>query len=292
MVHRALLYRRVCSCPSPWAVCAMVYVLTGVVQPTLTDIVRYSGGGGGHAVPPLMLTLLASTLGMAIVPVGTCIASRCRRDLRGTAGRLKNAPPLEGGGGGGGSKLSRPDPVAAVALLILVDLVSASLIQGGLLMVGSGVYVVMYASTTFWTAAIASASGATVLTARQWTAVLLLTGGLVINGHGQLSAAGSDGSGGTTVVGSSIILAGSALHALFFVLAEKLLRPGTAGPSGGPAGPALLAPDRLSGILGQVPWLSALAADARLLTAARPQRIVVEVFIGAGGVSAVGAVSR
>eukprot|EP01052_Picozoa_sp_SAG31_P029834 SAG31_NODE_3004_length_4795_cov_2.802598_2_plen_122_part_00 len=115
---------------------------------------RYSGGGGGHSFPPLLLTLLASTLGMALVPWGAWLAVRLRQPRQSAEAVGAPAPC---------SSSSREDyvyPTRRVGLLVTLDIASQGLIQLGLLAVGGGVYVVMYSSTTFWTACFAQMSGA------------------------------------------------------------------------------------------------------------------------------------
>ena len=57
-----------------------VYVLTGTLQPMLTDIIRYSGGTG-PSWPPMFLPVLANVVGMA----GVSSATACLGDKHGAA---------------------------------------------------------------------------------------------------------------------------------------------------------------------------------------------------------------
>eukprot|EP01052_Picozoa_sp_SAG31_P029835 SAG31_NODE_3004_length_4795_cov_2.802598_3_plen_142_part_00 len=100
-------------------------------------------------------------------------------------------------------------------------------------------------------------------------AVCLLTAGLLVNGHSQLAdldkGSGTDETAGEqrVLLGSASILVGSAGHALFYVVADKLLKPATSGVGSQPD----LAPAELSGVLGQVELAVLLAYHSALLFA-------------------------
>ena len=201
----------------------LVYVLTGAAQPTLTDSVRRSGGAGAPTPIPLLLPMLANTAGMA----GVGLMYLCPGGDTDETGEVMVVAP-------------RPwERCCAswrrLAVLLAVDLASSTLILLGLLLTGSGVYVVMYSSTTLWTACIAVCSGTAVLSGRQWIGVLCLTAGLTISGHAQLQHSSHTAAavgGGRALLGSAMIVAGSLLHATFFVLADRLLRPPPGSPTG------------------------------------------------------------
>ena len=129
-------------CTTRQGMLTTVYISTGAAQPTLTDAVRYSGGVGAEGSVPLLLPMLASTAGMAGV------------------GLMLLCPSLSANGSAPSvSLLLEVDAVGTcillptnwykrcinrqVALLVVVDMVSSVLILSGLLLVGSGVYVVM-----------------------------------------------------------------------------------------------------------------------------------------------------
>ena len=121
--------------PTRLGVLTVVYVLTGAAQPTLTDAVRYSGGAGTAGPVPLLLPMLASTAGMAGVGLMlfcplSCVPTTSLQEV-GVATVLPRWKMC----------INRQ-----VGLLVVVDMVSSVLILVGLLLVGSGVYVVMYAS--------------------------------------------------------------------------------------------------------------------------------------------------
>ena len=111
-----------------------VYILTGAAQPTLTDALRYSGGTGAERSVPLLLPMLASTAGMASVG----LMSGC--PLSWPTFLVSEAEPTCT------SLVHRVQRSRQMALLLVVDMASSALIVYGLLLVGSGVYVVMCAN--------------------------------------------------------------------------------------------------------------------------------------------------
>ena len=223
----------------------VVYVVTGAAQPILTDWIKYRGGTGSSSSSvtlPLLLPMVANTAGMASVGLlmlrPWCVGPPRPLHAPSPSADGMKKPPRRGLCTSG-----------QVFLLVWVDMAASVLILLGLLLVGSGVYVVMYSSTTLWTAAIASLAKAQSLSSWQWAGVLCLTSGLVINGHEQLtrdqSGAGHNLDGGAvnvtvpatattlhgspsvagSLMGSALIVVGSLLHATFFVLADRLLQP-------------------------------------------------------------------
>ena len=247
----------------------LVYLLTGVMQPTLVDWVKYTGAAGMSS-PPAMLTLLSNTLGMALVvrvarlllpwspaplrrqlvvalegPDGvepeakssskehtnvgvsqdlvidvadggpsqdTFIAHaanddhhiRMRGGVRHPGSEVGDANQQGGGSeqselGGSHSgrgvhvpslpALAIQEPQPAIDLFdrrvlvpTAVDLCSGVLVMMGLLVVGSGVYVVIYSSCTAWTAVLSRLFLRRRLARMQWLGVALCTLGLAANG--------------------------------------------------------------------------------------------------------------
>jgi hypothetical protein len=170
---------RLCSrlsglCPSclltRHAALTLVYVLTGAAQPTLTDAVRYAGGvGATNTTLPLLLPMLANTAGMA----GVGLMLLCPASDATTSNDSAPAEVELMAGVRAPRTLLERCASRQMALLVVVDMASSALILSGLLLVGSGVYVVMYSSTTLWTAAIAVCSGTSTLSRRQWLGALL-----------------------------------------------------------------------------------------------------------------------
>ena len=282
-----------------WAFGALaVYVITGTLQPTITDVIAYGGGTGSvhDRGPPMMLPVLASTLGMALVhPLARLVATLRearygvhRMALPGTPSRRAKAGGgagavavgwcTEGAGGGGllpsllqcgiGARC-KANPRLFVRLLAAgaIDLVSGVLLTAGLLRVGSAVYVVVYASNTLWTALISRCRpGGRQLGRARWLAVATLTLGLLVNAWATsreaasglaaqqqqqqrqqhhalaLSATASAQSAlsakasavaaagrADAALGTLLLLAGTLVHSLVFVVSDALIEGGLGG---------------------------------------------------------------
>jgi drug/metabolite transporter (DMT)-like permease len=152
--------------PPLWLVIFM-YVATALLQPTLTDTIRYSGGAGHIGWPPTQLATLANTLAMASLMLFVS------RSLVRTAFCSS------------GASLRRI--LTATAL----DLVSGCLLTTGLLILGGGIFVVIYSSTTIWTALWARCSGQR-LSLGRWTGVVLVSGGMVVSASANFADAAGD----------------------------------------------------------------------------------------------------
>ena len=168
-----------------WYVYMPLYVVSGVIQPILTDSLKYQGGVTG--CPPTLLTLLAASVGMALV--------------------------------GGLGKGSNPSHANTLAKATFLDITAGALCQSGLLMVGSGVFTVVYSSTTAWTAII-SFMGGHQLTTQQWLGVFTISFGLFV--HAADLHLSPDNV--RLFVGLPILLVGTFLHAGAFVYNEHAIR--------------------------------------------------------------------
>jgi drug/metabolite transporter (DMT)-like permease len=256
-----------------------VYVITGTLQPTITDLISYGGGTGSvhDRGPPMMLPVLASTLGMALVHPLTRLATTLREArqcgvhrmaLPGTPSRRAKASASAGGGGllqsllqcGIGARC-KASPQLFVRLLSVgaIDLVSGVLLTAGLLRVGSAVYVVVYSSNTLWTALISRCRpGGRQLGRARWLAVATLTLGLLVNAwatsreaarglaaaqqqrqhrqrHNHALALSAKASAvaaagrADAALGTLLLLAGTLVHSLVFVVSEALIEGGLGG---------------------------------------------------------------
>jgi len=197
-----------------WA--PLLYIGTGIAQPLLTDAVKYRGGAGSGDGPATLVPLLAHTLGMTLVVQLADLAGL--RNGGGGGGR--------GGGGGGGARRGGHIPAEVFAKATAIDLASGILTTSGLLLVGSGIYTVIYSSTTAWTAVISYVTGTSALSSGQWLGVALVTLGLGMNALGVLE----DSSGDTPehihtlLLGCALLLLGTVFHAGAFVFNERAIK--------------------------------------------------------------------
>ena len=111
-----------------------------------------------------------------------------------------------------------------VLICTALDFVSGCLLTTGLLMVGGGMFVVVYASTTVWTALWARWSGQH-LSAGRWAGVLLVFAGMVLNSsQGLEQAAAESVAASTLVLGLCAVVVGTMLHAAMFVYSELAIK--------------------------------------------------------------------
>ena len=186
----------------------VLYVVTGILQPTLVDFIKYQGGAG-RPEPPLLLPTLSTTLAMALVgvlPLGSsAIVNTATGHAAGHVDNLSKKKKIRFSGG-----LSRGLFVAAA-----IDLLSGLLLTAGLLLTGSSVFVVIYGSNTLWTAVLAWCLSKKQQSVGQWMGIGILSIGLLVN------AAGNHSLGGTAALdglwGSALVLAGTLLHSLYFI---------------------------------------------------------------------------
>lgn len=158
----------------------VVYLITGIAYSPLAMTIKYQGAAG-MSFPPAGITVLCNTLGMA--SVGLLAAGVKRLFAALTANKA--------GGTAEGSSSTTTTASSAlpvldkrVLLAAAVDLASTLLSVSGLMLVGSGVYVIMYSSCTAWVAILSRALLGKRLPTLRWLGVALCTLGLVVNGWG------------------------------------------------------------------------------------------------------------
>ena len=179
----------------------VIHIATALLQPTLTDEIRYSGGAGHIGWPPTLLATLANALAMASLMV--LATGSVRRTLCSCSGS---------------------GPIRSILFATALDFSSGCLLTTGLLMLGSGIFVVIYSSTTVWTALWARCSGQ-VLAPGRWAGVVLVTIGMVLGASSNFSDAAGDSVATTSLfLGCAATLLGTMLHAAMFVYSEIAIK--------------------------------------------------------------------
>ena len=177
----------------------VIYVATALVQPTLTDKIRYVGGAGHIGWPPTLLATITNTLAMASLMIfadGGVRRALCRER----------------------ASLRR------ILIATAFDFTSGCLLTTGLLMLGGGIWVVIYSSTTVWTALFACCTGQRLAPGR-WAGVLLVSGGMVLSASGNFADAAGDVTATVSLaLGCASTLAGTMLHAAMFVYSELSIK--------------------------------------------------------------------
>eukprot|EP01134_Creolimax_fragrantissima_P008547 CFRG8547T1 len=184
------------------------YVGSGLIQPVLVDLMKYNGVIG-PVMPPLLIPSILNTIGMALVYFlpGSAVRASHVKDV--LFFQVRN-PRLLG-------------------LCILVDMMAISLATTGLLMVGSGMFVVIYSSNTLWTALLSRILTKKVFETSHWIGIALLTLGLILNGFVSHVPRSTPANTSPTdihsnvQVGAVVVLCATALHSLFFVLTERII---------------------------------------------------------------------
>mmetsp|Transcript_13625 Transcript_13625/g.26310 ORF Transcript_13625/g.26310 Transcript_13625/m.26310 type:complete len:347 (-) Transcript_13625:127-1167(-) len=200
-----------------------LYLFSGVMQPLLMDQVKYMGATSEW--PPTLLPLLARCVGMyfvkfvaeLLVKLGITEKSLGRPQVQ---DKVIYAETESG-------QLSKK----LLAVAVAIDISSGMLTTSGLLLVGSGVYTVIYSSTTAFTAVMSWFLGQH-LVSGQIISIAMITMGLVINGLAVIDAAGSASSAEALHVALGIIcvLLGTVLHAAAYVFNERVIKTHNVSP--------------------------------------------------------------
>jgi len=206
------------------AVVLSLYLASGIFQPIIVDVVRYLGGDGSTS-PPTCLPMLFSCIGMTVAGL--------------LQFRTWNATEW--------TLLSKP----GFWILTLVDFLSGAFIYAGLEIVGSGTFILIYASCLPWTAILSRCLLRSPIPNYKWVAVVIITAGLATTALQSFLQQEAEQAGllapppvptvaavkhhQLIAFGSALVFLGSFFHALMFVLGEKVLSadPATNAASGG-----------------------------------------------------------
>lgn len=161
-----------------------LFVISGVLQPILIELLNYNGA----AEKTTMLFVLPNYLGMSL-----SIFANWKSRKQGRFRRKE------------------------IASLCLMDLISQFLNLFGLILAGSLLYSVIYASCTVWTALFSRILLNRRLHTMQWVGVVTVFTGLMCG------VGGSIRDGNDTRLGVILILIGSMVHSLTYIVSEKLL---------------------------------------------------------------------
>ena len=202
------------------AVLLSAYLVSGIFQPILVDVVRYMGGEGSRS-PPTLLPMLFSCIGMSVAG-----AVQCRRWTLTEWKTLRQV---------------------GFWVLVIVDFLSGVFIYAGLEVVGSGTFILIYASCLPWTAVLSRCLLKTPIPRHRWIGVGIITLGLSTTALQSFLEVEAEQAGlvkppkmptptnakhhALIVYGSALVFLGSFFHALMFVLGELVLGSGRARTS-------------------------------------------------------------
>mmetsp|Transcript_33079 Transcript_33079/g.98403 ORF Transcript_33079/g.98403 Transcript_33079/m.98403 type:complete len:361 (-) Transcript_33079:256-1338(-) len=171
----------------------VIYVLSGVSQPLLVTLAK----SAGLADPTCQLYMLPYYLGPALLNLQFLFPR--------SSFRIRD--------------YSR-ETIVKTAGVATVDIASQVMNYTGASMCGPTIFAIIYASVTVWAAVLSILILSRYMTAAQWTGVMVVFGGLTITALDSMSV------GPNVFRGSCLVLIGSLLHALVYVLSEVLLTTG------------------------------------------------------------------
>ena len=164
------------------------YVLTGVLQPTLIEVLTYNGA----CEKTTFLFILPTYVGMTL-SVLSDLDSLKHGKIRWTR----------------------------ISTLVLIDLCSGILCFTGLVSAGSAIFTVVYSSVTVYTALFSWLFFGRQLHYMQWGGVCLVMLGLISSSFG--SSAGTEDSEDVGL-GILMIMVGSMFHSLYYIVSESILK--------------------------------------------------------------------
>ena len=167
------------------------YVISGVLQPTLIEVLTYNGA----CERTTFLFILPNYIGMGLSVLTNMQSLQY--------GRIR---------------------WARLSALLLIDLCSAVLCFTGLVYAGSAIFTVIYSSVTVYTAVFSWLLFGRQLHYMQWTGVFLVMLGLISSSFGGASKAGSDDVSNDEGVGILMIIIGAGFHSLSYIIAESILK--------------------------------------------------------------------
>ena len=166
------------------------YVLSGVLQPLVLEVLNYNGSCE-HST---MLFVLPNYLGMASV-----YFAPQNEDYKGISNGINS------------------NNIRSISLLCLLDIVSQTLNLTGLVFAGSLLFTILYSSCTIWTAIFSYVILNRSLHPMQWLSVITVVCGLAVASLGSLSE------GEYVIEGGAMIITGSIIHSLTYILSEKMM---------------------------------------------------------------------
>lgn len=197
----------------------ILYISTGILQPLIIDTLRIHSLLGHHY---LLLPTLANTTGMALC--GLLASKHQWNNLHSILFSSSNTH---------NQSFKR-----MIIITSIIDLLSGMALTFGILLTGGAIFVILYNSCPAWTAILSRIILKKKMNRMQFGGVVLVCIGLIVNivlgrskndDHNQENKHDSNESTSTSssygvIMGSIIVLIGSLLHSLMFVLSDLSLR--------------------------------------------------------------------
>mmetsp|Transcript_22347 Transcript_22347/g.32478 ORF Transcript_22347/g.32478 Transcript_22347/m.32478 type:complete len:384 (+) Transcript_22347:99-1250(+) len=187
---------------------AGIYVLSGVTQPLLMSLAK----DAGLANPKCQLYMLFYYIGPACVILTFCQQSNNKQVTATTATATFNEVSSSG------STAVPWKTIVKIIGIATVDIIAQTMNYTGSTMAGPTIFAIIYSSVTVWCAILSRLILHRRMSCLQWIGVLMVFGGLTI------TAIGSASLGPKVYHGAALVTAGSALHALMYVLSESVMK--------------------------------------------------------------------
>mmetsp|Transcript_19240 Transcript_19240/g.28827 ORF Transcript_19240/g.28827 Transcript_19240/m.28827 type:complete len:445 (-) Transcript_19240:102-1436(-) len=192
---------------------ATIYVLSGSTQPLLMTLVKSSGLGD----PTCQVYMLFYYIGPAFVTFTLC----CQPMSTLTTKRNDNNN-ISGGEGLHGNESSAPTSntvnlILKACSIAVIDVFAQSMNYTGSTMAGPTIFAIIYSSVTVWTAVYSRILLSRQLNCVQWSGVIIVFLGLLVTSVNSVAV------GPHVFHGTVLIVAGSSMHALTYVLSEIIM---------------------------------------------------------------------
>jgi len=171
---------------------ACIYIISGATQPLLVTLVKLSGLGDHMC----QLYMLMYYIGPAMVSFTLC------------------KPGAIGVHGIWSFKTIKASGIA------LIDIAAQTMNYTGATLAGPTIFAIIYSSVTIWTALYSRILMGRKLSIIQWFAIFVVFGGLAITATDSVSV------GPDVFKGSLLVLIGSSVHAMTYVLSEAIMKDG------------------------------------------------------------------
>jgi hypothetical protein len=211
----------------------LLYLLTGIVNPTLVDFLAHHGlfqGVQRFMLLPVMCTAMGMSSVLTLEITIHYIYTRYYPLLRRRCWWSKSIPVNNNNINNNNNNAFSPYNNLSISppqnpttfVLAMLDLLSTSLVTLGLQVVGAATYTVIYSSAVAWTAIISSIRGKS-LSRIQNLGCGLVTLGLIVNGigHYQDDGSRSDANALAFIIACASLLLGTISHSLVMILIDE-----------------------------------------------------------------------
>mmetsp|Transcript_4871 Transcript_4871/g.6308 ORF Transcript_4871/g.6308 Transcript_4871/m.6308 type:complete len:382 (+) Transcript_4871:149-1294(+) len=201
------------SSPSHALTVAAIYVLSGASRPLLMIQVL----SAGIADPTCQLYMLFYYIGPAMVTFSLCCPSTntSSTGTRSSTNSLSASSPEESNSTAGTGTTS--NLILKASSIAIIDIMAQAMNYTGSTMAGPTIFAIIYSSVTIWTAFYSNIFLKRKLNLMQWMGIVLVFLGLTITAFDSIKV------GENAFHGALLILVGSSMHALTYVLSESIM---------------------------------------------------------------------